>query len=159
MTDITTTATVTGFEGLTLPRPAIIGELARVEASTRAALARAEQLEAEIATARAEEITDGSDPRLVEFWDAAGEIATDHDMCGEYDRMVEAVDGITRERDFEVGMDVTITLRVYRTVTANTPDAAIEAAEEDVDRYDVAEAIRENGWDDIEWNGSSAESI
>lgn len=158
MTDITTQA-VTGFEGLTLPRPAIIGELARVEASTRAALARAEQLEAEIATARAEEITDGADARLVDFWEAAGEVATDHDMCGEYDRMVAAVDGITRERDFEVGMDITISLRVYRTVTATNYDAAIEAAEEDVDRYDVAEAIRENGWDDIGWNGSSAEPV
>ena len=50
MTDIATQA-VTGFEGLTLPRPAIIGELARVEASTRAALIRAEQLEVEIAAA------------------------------------------------------------------------------------------------------------
>ena len=159
MTIGTTTQAVTGFEGLTLPRPAVIGELARIEASTRAALARAEQLEAEIATARAEEITDGSDHRLVEFWDAAGEVATDHDMCGEYDRMVEAVDGITRHREFEVAMDVTVSLRVYRTVTANTHDAAIEAAEEDVDRYDIAEAIRENGWDDIDWNGSSADPV
>lgn len=157
MTIDTTTQAVTGFEGLTLPRPAIIGELARVEASTRAALARAEQLEADIATARDEQITDGADHRLVEFWDAAGEVATDHDMCGEYDRMVEAVDGITRERDFDVAMDVTVTLRVYRTVTATTHDAAIETAECDVDQYDVAEAIRENGWEDIDFNGSSAD--
>jgi len=56
-------------------------------------------------------------------------------------------------------MDITISLRVYRTVTATNYDAAIEAAEEDVDRYDVAEAIRENGWDDIDWNGSSAEPV
>ncbi|WP_270367274.1 hypothetical protein [Microbacterium algeriense] len=158
MTDITTQA-VTGFEGLTLPRPAVIGELARVEASTRAALARAEQLEAEIATARAEEITDGSDPRLVDFWDRAGEVATDHDMCGEYDRMVEAVDGITRYREFEVAMDVTVTLRVYRTVEARTHDDAIADAEEGVDSYDVTDAIRENGWTDIEFDGSSAEPI
>ena len=158
MTDITTQA-VTGFEGLTLPRPAVIGELARVEASTRAALARAEQLEAEIATARAEEITDGSDPRLVDFWDRAGKVATDHDMCGEYDRMVEAVDGITRYREFEVAMDVTVTLRVYRTVEARTHDDAIADAEEGVDSYDVTDAIRENGWTDIEFDGSSAEPI
>lgn len=157
-TDITTQA-VTGFEGLTLPRPAVIGELARIEASTRAALARAEQLEAEIATARTEEITDGSDQRLVEFWDAAGEVATDHDMCGEYDRMVEAVDGITRYREFEVAMDVTVTLRVYRTVEARTHDDAIEDAEDGLDSDDVVAAIRDNGWTDLEWNGSSAEPI
>ena len=125
----------------------------------RPVVARAEQLEAEIATARAEEITDGSDPRLVDFWDRAGEVATDHDMCGEYDRMVEAVDGITRYREFEVAMDVTVTLRVYRTVEARTHDDAIADAEEGVDSYDVTDAIRENGWTDIEFDGSSAEPI
>lgn len=156
MTDVTTQA-VTGFEGLTLPRPAVIGELARIEASTRAALARAEQLEAEIATRRTEEITDGSDHRLAVFWDNAGEVATDHDMCGEYDRMVEAVDGITRYREFDVAMDVTVTVRVYRTVEARTHDDAIEDAEEGIDSYDVADAIRENGWTDIEFDGSSAD--
>lgn len=159
MTTGITTQAVTGFEGLTLPRPAVIGELARIEASTRAALARAEQLEADIATARAEEITDGSDHRLVQFWDAAGEVATDHDMCGEYDRMVEAVDGITRYREFEVAMDVTVTVRVYRTVEARTHDDAIEEGEEGVDSYDVADAIRENGWTDIEFDGSSADPV
>lgn len=158
MTDITT-HTVTGFEGLTLPRPAVIGELARVQASTRAALARAEQLDTEIAEARTEQITDGSDLRLENFWEQAGEIATDHEMCSEYDRMVDAVDGITRDRDYSVGMDVQITVRVYRTVTARTADDAIEDAEEQVDRYDVAEAIRDSGWDDIEWIGSSAEPV
>ncbi len=159
MTDVTTTAApvVTGFEGLTLPRPAVIGELARIEASTRAALARVEQLEAEIATARAEEITDGADSRLVNFWEAAGEIANDHDMCGEYDRMVEAVDGITRVREYDVRMDVSVSVTVYRTVEARNADDAVEIAEEGVDSCDVAEALRDSGWHDIEWNGSEAD--
>lgn len=157
MTDITTTAPVTtGFEGLQLARPAVIGELARVEASTRAAIARAVELEAAIAAESVEEISDGAHPRLLEFWAQAGEIADDHDMCKEYDRMVEAVHGVTREREWDVDMTVEVRLRVTRTVEAVTEEQAIDAAEEGLSIEDLVEYIRENGWDDIEFIESEA---
>lgn len=158
MTDITTIAPITtGFEGLQLARPAVIGELARIEASTRAALARAGELETAITAAKGEEIRDGAHPRLSNFWEQAGEIATDHEMCSEYDRMVEAVNGISREREWEVRTTVDVRVTVTTTVTASTYTQAVEQAESDLDRYDVVEEIRENGWDDLDFIESEAD--
>lgn len=163
MTDTITPAAATEADtlGITFPqpqpRPAMIGELARAHAAEQAALARVAQLEAEVQRLRTEQITDGGDHRLVEFWDKAGRIADHAGFCEEYDRLADALNGVPREREWDVAIDVTVNLRVYRTVTARDADSAIVAAEEIVDRDDIAEAIRLNGWDDITFDGGEAE--
>ncbi len=165
MTDMTTTTpeVETGFPAIEFApseaplRPAMIGVLARAEAAEQAALRRVAELESQIQALRLEQITDGGDPRLVEFWDKAGRIADHADFCHEYDRLAEAMNGTPRDRDWTVTLDVRLDVRIYRTISATTEEAAIDAARDDFTREDVAEHIRNNGWDDIEVTDSSAE--
>lgn len=159
MTDTMTTAPAT-VEVAPIeapPRPAMIGVLARAEAAEQAALARVAQLEAELTRLRTEQITDGGDPRLIDFWDKAGRIADHADFCQEYDRLAEAMNGTPREREWDVTLDITVSLQVTRTVTARDADDAIDYARDGLDRDEVIEAVRMNGWDDISFDNSEAE--
>lgn len=159
MTDTMTTAPatveVTPIEAP--PLPAMIGVLARAEAAEQAALARVAQLEAELTRLRTEQITDGADPRLIDFWEKAGRIADHADFCQEYDRLAEAMNGTPREREWDVTLDITVSLQVTRTVTARDADDAIDYARDGLDRDEVIEAVRMNGWDDISFDNSEAE--
>lgn len=130
-------------------RPAMLGELARAEAALAAAREQIAHLEASNRLLRAEQITDGNDPRLVEFWERAGEAADRADFCREYDRLVDEIGGVARSREWSVLLDVTVTARVRLTVTARTEEEAGEVAEEELNRENVAEAIDNEGWDSI----------
>lgn len=158
MTDTMTTAPATEVAQVEAPpRPAMIGVLARAEAAEQAALARVAQLEAELTRLRTEQITDGADPRLIDFWEKAGRIADHADFCEEYDRLAEAMNGTPREREWDVTLDITVSLRVSRTVTARDAYTAIEDARDGLDRDEVIEAVRMNGWDDLTIDNSEAE--
>ncbi len=154
MTDTTTTEATFGEVAL---RPAQIGLIARAEAAEQAALAKVAELEAEVARLRYEQITDGGDVRLVEFWEKAGRIADHADFCQEYDRLAEAMNGTPRMRDWSVSADVTITLRMHLSVSARTQEEAEQEAQDRLDSSDVIEAIRDTGWDDISFDDVSAE--
>lgn len=120
MTDITITAPASGIaEGpLTFPgtppvtdrRGAFAGELARAHSELEQARAQVAEREREIERLRTAQITDGSDPRLIDFWEKAGRIADHADFCQEYDRLAEAMNGTPRCRDWEVEAEVTVTV-------------------------------------------------
>lgn len=120
MTDITITAPASGIaEGpLTFPgtppvtdrRGAFAGELARAHSELELARAQVAEREREIERLRTAQITDGSDPRLIDFWEKAGRIADHADFCQEYDRLAEAMNGTPRCRDWEVEAEVTVTV-------------------------------------------------
>ncbi|MGG1910551.1 hypothetical protein AB1285_27380 [Microbacterium sp. NRRL B-14842] len=59
-------------------------------------------------------ITDAADDRLAAIWEKGEQIANDEGFCSEYDRLVEAIGGTPRERDFRVTLSVTLTQRRYR---------------------------------------------
>lgn len=153
---MTDTTTETAFGEVAL-RPAQVGLIARAEAAEQAALARVAVLEAEVTRLREAQITDGGDPRLVEFWEKAGRIADHADFCQEYDRLAEAMNGTPRMRDWTVSADVTITLRMHLSVTARNDEEAEQEAQDRIDSSDVIEAIRNTGWDDISFDDVSAE--
>lgn len=152
MSDITTTAPAALGEGMVLPpapavtgqRAGFSGELERVReelAATQRALA--EKDEATVARnrtieqLRTEQITDGSDYRLTEFWERAGRIADHADFCQEYDRMAEAMNGPRRERDYDVTLRITVEWAT--TCRAADGDTAGDFALQDFDVTEIAE--------------------
>ncbi|GED40669.1 hypothetical protein F6W69_19035 [Microbacterium oxydans] len=159
MTDITTTTEGTEVAEIVLTdnRRVAVGEIARAEEAANLARARVAELENEVRRLRTEQILDGGDPRLVSFWDKAGRIADYANFCEEYDRLADELNGVPREREWDVTLDVTLSLRLSFSRTARTSEDAIGIAEEGLDRDDVIEAIRANGWDDITFDSSEAE--
>lgn len=153
MTDNTTTETGIETDALTIPgtptvterRSGYTGELARAEAAlaeARDALAARDRI---IEQLRTDQITDGGDPRLVDFWEKAGRIADHADFCQEYDRLAEALNGTPRLRDWDVTLDVTVTVRVHYSASATTSDDAEDIARDEITFEDVVAAYRENG--------------
>lgn len=155
MTD-TNTATAPATYAAPVERPAVIGLVARAEAAEAAALARVAELQREVERLRTEQITDGNDPRLVDFWEKGGRIADAAGFCDEYDRIVDSVGGVVRERSWEVCMDVTVTLTLHQSVTARGESDAAEYAQGEVDQQMIADHIRLNGWDDITFDDWTA---
>ena len=168
MTDITTTQT-TGIEDgpLTFPgtptvtdrRGTFAGELARVQADLAAARAEIAERDRTIHQLRTEQITDGADARLIDFWDKAGRIADHADFCQEYDRLAEAMNGTPRSRDWEVEAEVTVTVRVTYSTSATTEDDADDNAREGIDFDDVLAAYRENGHENFDIEILSTERV
>jgi hypothetical protein len=158
MTDITTATTGIEDGPLTLPgtpevtdrRGTYAGELARAQAELAEAHAAIADRDRTILALRTEQITDGSDARLLDFWEKAGRIADHADFCNEYDRMAEALNGTPRARDWEVSANVTVTVRVTYSTTATTEDDADDNAREGIDFDDVLNAYRENGSEDFD---------
>jgi hypothetical protein len=138
------------------PRPALVGVLARAHAAEQAALRRVAELEAELRAARTEQITDGADPRLVEFWDRAGRIADHADFCEEYDRLADAMNGVARQREWEVTAQAIITVNVSRVVTARTAEEAESALRDEVGDEVLIDAIRYSAYD-LEFENIDAE--
>lgn len=62
-----------------------------------------------------------------------------------------------RERDFEVRLDITISLTVYKTVAARDSDGAGDLASEEITSEDVIESIRSNGWSGLDVDDWDAE--
>lgn len=169
MTDTTITTPITGIEDgpLTFPgtpavtdrRGAFAGELARAQADLAEAHAKLAERERTIQQLRTEQITDGSDPRLVDFWEKAGRIADHADFCNEYDRLAEALNGTPRSRDWEVEAEVTVTVRVTYSTSATTEDDADENARDGIDFDDVLTAYRENGTESFDVSIISTERV
>lgn len=101
-----------------------------------------DRLRTELDVARGEQITDGSDERLAAFWNRAERIATAAGFCEEYDRIAEGLNGPRRERDWEVRLEVTVTLTTYQTITARDLDTAIEEAEQNLSLGVIVDEIR-----------------
>lgn len=159
MTDITTTPEATEVAEIVLTdnRRVAVGEIARAEQAASAAQARVVELENEVRRLRTEQILDGGDPRLVAFWDKAGRIADYAGFCEEYDRLADELNGVPREREWDITLDVTISLRVYLTRSARTSEDAASSAEEALDTEEVIEALRARGWDEITFDSTEAE--
>lgn len=159
MTDI---ATITGTPELRFnvaPGPRVedietAWTLALVEEQHRRDQATIDDLTARLHAAQTEQIIDGADPRLVRFWERAGRIADEADFCREYDRLADELNGVPRERDWTVSLDIALTVSLTRTVTARTDDDAISAAEDEFDRFVLADAI--SGYDIEEWEVTSS---
>ena len=158
MTDITTTQTGIETDALTIPgTPAVTdrrggyaGELARAEAALAEARAAVTARDRIIEQLRTEQITDGDDPRLVEFAEKAGRIADRLELCDDYDRIAEAVHFPPRLRDWDVTLDVTVTVRVTYSANATTSDDAADIARDEITFEEVIEAYRENGADEFD---------
>ncbi|KDA04651.1 hypothetical protein DC31_05825 [Microbacterium sp. CH12i] len=169
MTDITTTAPATGIEEGTLTFPgtpavtdrrgAFAGELARAQAELADARAQIATRDQTIHQLRTEQITDGADARLLDFWDKAGRIADHADFCQEYDRLAEAMNGTPRNRDWEVEAEVTVTIRVNYSTSATTEDDADENARDGIDFDDVIAAYRDNGHEGFDVSIISTERV
>lgn len=154
--------TTTETPEVTLPpvrdnRVGFTGEMSRLQAEiaqAREELAAKDQI---IAQLRTEEITDGADPRLIPFWEKASRIADHAGFCSEYDRMAEAMNGLRRERDYEVATLVSITVRISNTVTSRDSDGAMGIAEDMIDRSAILEYISAYGFDDWSIDESDVE--
>lgn len=156
MTDITTTAPAALGEGTMVlpPAPAVTdrrvgfsGELERARQELAAAQHTIAERDEAIAARnsiieqlRTEQIIDGGDYRLTEFWERAGRIADHADFCQEYDRMAEAMNGPRRERDYDVTLRITVEWTTTR--RAADGDAAGDLALDDFDVTEIAEEAR-----------------
>lgn len=118
--------------------------------------ARVLALETELTAAKYDQITDGSDHRLERFWEKAGRIADAADFCEEYDRMAEALNGPRREREYDVTVEVTLSVRFTRTVTATDEDGACDYASDDLSMSEIEEAVS-NG-DAYDWTLQGTEA-
>lgn len=160
MSDTTiTTETATEFPPLTFTvapgsqverHPEVAWELAHAEDKARTAAITIADLTAQIQANATEQITDGADPRLIDFWEKAGRIADYADFCEEYDRLAEAMNGPGREREYEVQLEVTVTLQVTRTVNAQDSETAECYARDDLDGDTLRDALSYNSIDEWE---------
>lgn len=125
-------------------RPVYLSELQRTQAELEAAQRANEELRRQLVAKSTEQITDGADPRLEQFWSLAGDAADDADFCDEYDKIAEAMGGPVRERDWDVEHRVTLTVFITRTVRARDEDDACERAMEAITHSDVIDEIRED---------------
>ncbi|WP_299091692.1 hypothetical protein [uncultured Microbacterium sp.] len=155
----TTTTSIEFAQGqLDMPAPVTdrrggyAGEMARTQADLVAAEARAADLALTVERQQREidrlrlPITDAADDRLAAIWEKGEQIANDEGFCSEYDRLVEAIGGTPRERDFRVTLSVTLTQRVTVSVTARTSDEAEDLATEAYTVEDVIESLRSDNY-------------
>lgn len=114
------------------------------------------ELRDELTRLRTEQITDGSDSRLTEFWERAQQNASDANYCGEYDRMAELLGGPGRSRDFEVTVSVTFDVQVH--VNAQNEDDA-KAQVDGMSHVDIEDVIGDlSAWqiNVDEWSATDA---
>lgn len=95
-------------------------------------------------------IVDGSDERLGEFWEKAGEAANEAGFCPEYDRIAELLGGPGRTITYDVELRVTHTSTVTVTVPRGTDlDRYVLRANVDLD--DIVNGEQSDiDWDDVE---------
>lgn len=86
------------------------------------------------------------DPRLTVMWDEAMRVADDEGMCPVYDQIVGDLGGPTREREYDVCASITVTIHTHITVTASTPEGAIDAVE-DIGEIEIADALLSGRYD------------
>ena len=127
----------------------------RAAARFAADAARIAELESALTAARQRavsaetgQITEGSDPRLHDFWVQAGETAYSEGFCEEYDRIAEAMGGVGREREWDVEMEVTLTFTYTHTATCRDEDDAYAIARDSLSDSDMREAL---SWASLDW--------
>lgn len=103
-------------------------DLADAEQTVRQLRAEVERLRRELTDERTRQI-DGSDYRLTEFWERAGDLADEAGHCQVYDELAEALGGEPRRQDY----DVTVTYRYCVSLTRSEVDRF------DLNEYDPAE--------------------
>lgn len=118
--------------------PTAAFELARAEEQHRRDQATIDRLTERITHAENEQITDGADSRLERFWERAGRIADAAGYCDEYDRMADELNGTPRERDYDVKLTIQVEYTMTRTIAARSEDQAIEWAQDNLDRSEIA---------------------
>ena len=156
--------TTTETNQITLPavrdeRAGFQGELARLQATVAELTATVAAKDQMIRTLTTEQITAGDDTRLETFWEKAGRIADHANFCTEYDRLAEAMGGPRRERDYEVDVYVTITLRMTQDVRSTSDEDAQDAVHDLLSSDDIIEHVRANGLDDDDWEITSTEVL
>lgn len=115
---------------------AIVTERRDAQAALATAQETINELRTRVSQLQNEQITDGSDHRLTEFWERAAQKASDENYCGEYDRMAELLGGPGRVKTYDVTTRVTIEITVQ--VEARSDDDAVEQ----VDDFDHVEMER-----------------
>ncbi len=133
-------------------RSTYAGELSRAQTDLASAQARTVELTATVDRLQREihllqePITDPTDDRLSAIWERGEQIANDEGFCSEYDRLVEAIGGTPREREFRVTLSVTLTQRVTVNVTARTSAEAEDLAIDTYSVEDVIDSLREDNY-------------
>lgn len=137
-------------ESFTLPsREAQAHALAVMRAREERTLAEVEQLRAEVHRLRQEQITEGGDPRLEQFWERAMEAANEANFCSEYDRLADMMGGPTRSVTYDV--DVTVTLRSSVMVTVQRGETpSMEDLRNYVSLSDIESNLSSVEWSDVE---------
>ncbi|WP_435740125.1 hypothetical protein [Clavibacter nebraskensis] len=123
-------------------------DLAHAEARARTDATRIVELTEALRVARSEQVS-GDDPRLIDFWQAAQDAATEAGHCTVFDDLSEALGGPRRAQDYEVVMYVRTTIRVTDTVSATSSEEAEEIAEGELSTSALLDALRDN--DPSDW--------
>lgn len=100
-------------------------------------------LRQEIAAARIEPITSMRSPQLDTFWAAAQQVADDNEMCGVFDRIARDMGGRSREDDYLIEVEVTLTTTVWVPVTERNAEDARNRVEYEMVDDDLLEVVRE----------------
>lgn len=138
---------------------ALVERAATAERMQAAAESEVHELKRQLVNAESGPITNTADPRLTPIWDRAHEAADEAGYCGVFDELMDTIGAPTRERDYTVDLDITMTVSVP--VTARPADVESNGSSEfsnNIDGSDVDEAIRnylyiENAnWDVIDWS-------
>lgn len=121
--------------------------------------AEIEQLRADLRRAEYGQITDGGDSRLTAFWEAAMEIATAKSFCEQYDIIAEEMGGPRRDREFTVSLEVSATVTVYVNATGHDEEAAAQSARENLETYEIRDAVNAGNLSEFEVTDWSAEEV
>ena len=110
------------------------------------AVERITTLEEEARSLRYAQITDGSDPRLNDFWDKARRIADHAGFCSEYDKIADALGGPARQYEWSgtTMVEVTVAIRVPIGGIATPSDIQDHTLEYEIDDYMVLEALKDS---------------
>lgn len=123
--------------------------LAVMRAREERTLAEVAQLRTEVNRLRNEQITEGDDPRLEQFWEKAMDAANDANFCNEYDRIAEMMGGPTRSVTYDV--DLTVTLRSSVTVTVRRGEEVNRSELRDqISLSDIESNLSSVDWSDVE---------
>lgn len=131
-----------------------LAHLRRIIVERNDLTARVESLTARVNSLANDQITDGGDPRLIEFWENAAEKAESEGYCSEYDRMADLLGGIPRRREYS--HRVAVTFSIWVTSSGRDEDDAAE----DIDGETVMEQIIEKARYDqnsIDWEVEHSE--
>lgn len=116
-----------------------------LESALTRATERIATLEDEARRLRFEQITDGSDHRLTEFWAKAQQVAIDAGFCSEFDRISESLGGPARRLSWSgtavYRVTVAIPVPVYGVATPDEVES--HTMEYEADRYDILSALKD----------------